>query len=145
MKMISTENIQEEILVEFFEGKWEEMPDKTMLRQHGYLVEYQEQYKAYFALAPVKGDAFWLKSLYIKEGVPSSLPLSLIESAIAITRDKVVNGLFVYSHQQTLSSLLTLLGFKEQLSPAFADGLELKGGKWYKIEVNKVPQLKSDL
>ncbi|MCT2538297.1 hypothetical protein NC661_10310 [Aquibacillus koreensis] len=138
MKLVSTANIEESVLRDFFEGKWDAFEDQQTLKAYGYFVEINEQYKAYFALAPVQASAYWLKSLYIKDGAPSSLPLAIIESSITLAREKKGAHVLIHSHQQALDALLEALQFENQSTPAFAEDIpELPAGKWWKTSVEK--------
>lgn len=142
MKLVHTAELEDHIVEEFFEDKWIDLPDKHSLKQYGKFVEYQNEYKAFFALAPVQEQGYWLKSLYIKEGAPPSFPLAIIEASISLAKEQGGQDLFIYSHQQSLSSLLSLMQFKHQQAPAFAEGTQLTQGTWWKVDVTKVPQPK---
>ncbi|MRH43977.1 hypothetical protein GH741_15140 [Aquibacillus halophilus] len=141
MKLISTAQLDEHILEQFFEDKWNHFEQKQTLKQDGYLIEYQDLYKAYFSLSPVGKNAYWLKSLYIKEGVPASFPLAIIESSLALASEKGASSLFVYSHQQSLDSLLSLLNFQSQLTPSFAEEIQVGQGTWWEIDPRHATQL----
>ncbi|UFT98959.1 hypothetical protein KO561_17485 [Radiobacillus kanasensis] len=135
MKFIDTAGLDEKVLHDFFEEKWSQFEEKQSLKQYGYLVEHEGTYKAYFALSPVKSNGLWLKSLYMKEGVPATFPLAILESAIALAKEKEGESLFVYSHQTTLDTLLQMIHFKRVDTPAFAEELLENRGSWWKIEV----------
>ncbi|QDP41673.1 hypothetical protein [Radiobacillus deserti] len=135
MKFIHTADLEEKVLQDFFADKWNDFEEKESLKQYGYLVEYEGSYKAYFALSPVKRNGLWLKSLYMKEGVPATFPLAIMESAIALAKDKEGDFLFVYSHQTTLDTLLDMIHFTQVDTPAFAQELLKDQGNWWMIEV----------
>ncbi|WP_226036292.1 hypothetical protein [Aquibacillus saliphilus] len=141
MKFVSTSKLGEQVLEQFFEDKWEQFESKTNLLEHGYLVEYKQEYKAYFALSPVEENSYWLKSLYIKEGVPTAFPLAIIEAAIALANEKAASNLYVCSHQQSLNSLLSLLNFESHLVPHFAWDEIKDNGEWWRIDPAKVPHV----
>ncbi|MDL4839162.1 hypothetical protein [Aquibacillus rhizosphaerae] len=140
MKFVNTSNLKASVLHEFFEEKWETFDNQQSLREYGYLVEHKGVYQAYFALAPVEEQAFWLKSLYIKEGVPSSFPLAIIEASITLAKDNLGSYLYINSHQDALSSLLSLMNFEKKQEPFFAEGLECKDGTWWKMDVTSIAQ-----
>ncbi|WP_077623457.1 hypothetical protein [Sediminibacillus massiliensis] len=131
MKLVKTLDVEENVLREFFDGKWEEISNQQSLKKFGYLVKYQDEYKGFFALSPVENNSYWLKSLYIKDGVPASFPLAVLESAIALAKEQAGNSLFIHSHQSVLDTLLSLLKFESSDIPKFAEYFTLKQGQWW--------------
>ncbi|WP_138420777.1 hypothetical protein [Aquibacillus sediminis] len=135
MKFVSTAELDPKVVEAFFEDKWDELEDRDQLVKNGYFIEYNGDYKGYFALTPVTDNAYWLKSLYLKQGVPAALPLTIIETATAITKQKQADDMYVFSHQQSLDTLLTMLQFETQEQPSFADQAPTKEGTWWKITI----------
>ncbi|MDC3411780.1 hypothetical protein NC797_11055 [Aquibacillus sp. 3ASR75-11] len=136
MNVTSTLDMEEAVLRDFFEGKWDTFVDKESLHACGYLVDYQGQYQAFFALAPVVDGGYWLKSLYIKEGVPTTFPLTIIESSITLAKEKRASSLYVYSHQSALDRLLSILQFMPQEQPSFSKEIEAIGGNWWVMDID---------
>ncbi|SDK15423.1 hypothetical protein [Sediminibacillus albus] len=131
MKLISASQLDDQALEVFFEGSWNTFSEQQSLREYGRLIDYQGEYKAFFALIPVEKSGYWLKSLYIKDGVPGSFPLAIIETAIAMASEQKGTGLFIHSHQPALDTLLSLLEFQKEPSPAFPEGQDLTEGQWW--------------
>ena len=135
MKFVQAIDQERSVLEEFFEDKWDNISDKQRIHQHGFFVDYQDEYKAFFALTPAGKSGVWLKNFYMKEGVPASLPLTIIESSVALAKEKGASHLYVFSHQQSLDSLLGLMQFQAVESPEFAEKQSLPPGTWWKITV----------
>ncbi|MDC3416748.1 hypothetical protein [Aquibacillus salsiterrae] len=133
MNFVATETLNLTALETFFEKQWETIEDKATLHQDGFFVEEDGEYKAYFSLSPVDNGGYWLKSLYMKEGAPTTYPLAIIESSIALAREKGGKELYVFSHQSALNSLLSLLQFKQQEEPSFAGDSIYANGTWWKV------------
>ncbi|MBM7571271.1 hypothetical protein [Aquibacillus albus] len=142
MDIIKADTVDKAVLAEFFEDKWDALEEKEALHRHGYFIEVEKEYQAFFALTPVSNSGCWLRSLYMKEGVPASLPLTIIESSIALARENGATDLYVYSHQPALNSLLSLLKFKQEQSPSFANK-QIEQGTWWRQDVTSVVRAQS--
>ncbi|QTN00874.1 hypothetical protein ERJ70_17230 [Sediminibacillus dalangtanensis] len=137
MKLIHTNRLDDQVLQRFFDGSWEAFRGKQNLKENGFLIEVQGEYKAFFALLPMERQVFWLKSLYIKEGVPSSFPWTVLETAMGLAGEKAADSVYIYSHQEALDTLLVLLQFEQAAFPSFAEGHVLPEGNWWKNSPGK--------
>ncbi len=140
MKLIHTNRLDDQVLQRFFAGSWEAFRGKHNVKENGFLIEVKGEYKAFFALLPMEDQVFWLKSLYIKEGVPSSFPWTVLETAMTLAGEKAADCVYIYSHQAALDTLLVLLQFEQAAFPSFAEGHALPEGTWWKSSFGKEEQ-----
>lgn len=136
MKIVSAEQLQQKDFADFFEDKWTEMSEKKGLVEYGYFVENKGDYQAYFALFPLESSKYWLKSLYIKEGAPTTYPFTILETCVAIVREKGASGLYVYSHQDALDFLLESLGFELCDHPPAGAIVQEPDQIWWQFQVS---------
>ncbi|WP_053218083.1 hypothetical protein [Virgibacillus senegalensis] len=137
MKLIQTNRLDDQVLQRFFGGSWDIFRGKQKLKENGFLLEVQGECKAFFSLLPVEGQTFWLKSLYIKEGVPSSFPWTVLEASMTLAAEREADCIYIFSHQSALDTLLELVQFERADFPSFAEGHELPKGQWWKRRLGK--------
>jgi len=128
-----------ETMKEFFGERMEQLDDEEKLYEHGYYVEINRERKGFFALEPVEGESFWLKSLYLQPGVEPGVILSIFELVEAHAKEQGIPNIYVYSHQVGLDTLLQSQQYTQLSDEDTPDSLKAQQGdegRWWGYQVN---------
>lgn len=109
--------------------------EKDMLQQKGYVVIIKDQIEGCFVLDSVDEDNYWLKQLYITKNEAASLPV-LLESVLALAKQKMAKTVYVHSHQPMVDVLLEALQFYPQKENDFVDNHPIDKGNWWTYQVS---------
>ncbi|WP_164667568.1 GNAT family N-acetyltransferase [Virgibacillus doumboii] len=135
MKLIAAKNAPVEKLKNFLESN--ENVDKNLLLEKGYVVEIKDTIEGCFVMDLVDNhqDKYWLKQLYITPGAAASLPV-LLETILALAKEKQAKQVFVHSHQPMVDVLLEALQFHPQKNDLLEDKYPVDKGSWWTYNVS---------
>lgn len=88
-----------------------------------------------FVIDSIDEDIYWLKQLYVTKNAAASLPV-LLESILALAKEKQAKQLFVHSHQPMVDVLLEALQFSPQKENAFVANQPDNKGNWWTYNVS---------
>ncbi|SFE09507.1 hypothetical protein SAMN05216238_10871 [Lentibacillus persicus] len=109
--------------------------EREQLLEKGYVVEVKETIEGCFVLDAVEADVYWLKQLFITKNAAASLPV-LLESILALAKEKHAKIVFVHSHQPMVDILLEALQFQPQKENALVQAPPEKEGYWWTYNVS---------
>ncbi|GGJ91988.1 hypothetical protein GCM10007063_13230 [Lentibacillus kapialis] len=108
---------------------------RDLLLEKGYVVELNGTIEGCFVIDSVEEDIYWLKQLYVTKNAAASLPV-LLESILALAKEKQAKQLFVHSHQPMVDVLLEALQFSPQKENAFVASQPDTKGNWWTYNVS---------
>lgn len=133
MELIAANYASQEKLNTFLEHNKD--VEREQLLEKGYVVEVKETIEGCFVLDAVEVDVYWLKQLYITKNAAASLPI-LLESILALAKEKHAKKVFVHSHQPMVDILLEALQFQPQKENALVQAPPEKEGYWWTYNVS---------
>ncbi|HLS09944.1 hypothetical protein [Lentibacillus sp.] len=133
MELIAANYASEEKLERFLENNKDVKRD--ILLEKGYVVELKGQIEGCFVIDTVDDDIYWLKQLYVTKNAAASLPI-LLESILALAKEKQAKQLFVHSHQPMVDVLLEALQFSPQKENALVSDYPDNNGSWWTYNVS---------
>ncbi|QKY70487.1 hypothetical protein [Lentibacillus sp. CBA3610] len=133
MEIIAANHASTEKLEEFLQHNQD--VERGLLLEKGYVVELKEKIEGCFVLDTVDDDIYWLKQLYVTKNAATSLPV-LLETILALAKEKQAKQVFVHSHQPMVDILLEALQFYPQKENAFVSEAPDKEGNWWTYNVS---------
>ncbi|WP_010531570.1 hypothetical protein [Lentibacillus jeotgali] len=133
MELIAANRAISEKLETFLENNKDVKRD--LLLEKGYVVEFNGTIEGCFVIDSVDEDIYWLKQLYVTKSAATSLPV-LLESILALAKEKQARQLFVHSHQPMVDVLLEALQFSPQKENAFVANHPDNKGNWWTYNVS---------
>ncbi|MFD1036867.1 GNAT family N-acetyltransferase [Virgibacillus byunsanensis] len=133
MKLIPTEQASVEKVNVFLEKNQD--INRELLFQIGYVAEVNDRISGCFMLDTMEEGVYWLKQLYITPDAATSLP-ALLESVLALAKQKHAKQVYVHSHQPMVDVLLEALQFHPQRSNNIVDNYPRNRGSWWMYNVS---------
>jgi|SRR5699024_2700908 len=133
MELIAANQATKEKLETFLENNKD--VERDLLLEKGYVVEFNGMVEGCFVIDSVDEDIYWLKQLYVTKNAAASLPV-LLESILALAKEKQAKQLFVHSHQPMVDVLLEALQFSPQKENAFVANQPDNKGNWWTYNVS---------
>lgn len=133
MELIAANYASEEKLNTFLQHNKD--VERKQLLEKGYVVELKGTIEGCFVMAAVDEDVYWLKQLYITKSAAASLPV-LLESILALAKEKQAKEVFVHSHQPMVDIVLESLQFYPQKENALVHAPPEKEGYWWTYNVS---------
>lgn len=133
MELIAANHASEKKLERFLQHNQD--VDQELLLEKGYVVELKGTIEGCFVMDLVDDDVYWLKQLYVTKNAAASLPV-LLESILALAKEKQAKQVFVHSHQPMVDVLLEALQFYPQKENAFVQDAPSQEGNWWTYNVS---------
>lgn len=133
MELVAAKHAPQEKVEQFFQENQD--LDQASLLRDGYMVKVDDEMEGCFMLQPLESDAYWLRQLHVTKKAAPSLPV-LLESVLAIAKQREAKSVYVYSHQPVVDLLLDALQFHPQEKNEFVDNGEEKEGNWWLYNVS---------
>ncbi|HLR62050.1 MAG TPA: hypothetical protein VK097_06385 [Lentibacillus sp.] len=133
MELIAANQATKEKLETFLENNKD--VERDLLLEKGYVVEFNGMVEGCFVIDSIDEDIYWLKQLYVTKNAAASLPV-LLESILALAKEKQAKQLFVHSHQPMVDVLLEALQFSPQKENAFVANQPDNKGNWWTYNVS---------
>ncbi|WP_269410495.1 hypothetical protein [Lentibacillus daqui] len=135
MNLVATKHVSIEKVEHFLQQNRD--VNGNALMQHGYVVEIEQQIEGCFILEPMEPGVYWLKQLHVTKKCAPSLAV-LLESVLAIAKQRHAKSVYVHSHQPVVDLLLDALQFHPQKKNEFVDSQQMKEGNWWVYNVSKM-------
>ncbi|MFD1362019.1 hypothetical protein [Lentibacillus salinarum] len=133
MELIAANHAPEEKLEQFLQHN--ENVERELLLEKGYVVTFKGTIEGCFVMDLVDADVYWLKQLHVTKQAATSLPV-LLETILALAKEKQARQVFVHSHQPMVDVLLEALQFHPQKDNAFVQETPNQEGNWWTYHVS---------
>ncbi|MFC4386501.1 hypothetical protein ACFOZ1_01630 [Gracilibacillus marinus] len=126
MQVAATNKITMEQFQAFF-GQEIGLTDDIQMKQFGYFVYDNKVPVAFFSLFPVDKNSYWLRAFVMKQGMPLTFPMTLIQLAEELVKEYGANQLFIHSKSQLVTDLVSQLGYTQtDRAPT-----NMESGQWW--------------